>query len=298
LARLGRDAVVAVCVALSALTPMPTSVAADPAPPWLPGPSAAGDDTYSGSIDTPSAGATVSQNSTIVVQGWVVDRTAVGWTGIDDVQVYLGLQEQGAPLLADAHVGLRRDDVAAALGNSDFTNAGFSVSFADNGLVVGSNLLTVYAHTPDKGWWYRQVEVRKPAPPDLPYADDPLVVVREAVPSLDSLTQITPTLTLRGYAIDRNMPPSLQVGVGGSGISRIQLYLDGPRQGDGIFLANASLGLKNREATGFGQRFLMSGWEIIVHPNEFSVDRHELYIYALSAFWPNESLVIIPFSVN
>jgi hypothetical protein len=293
----GRGAVFAVCLALSALTHSASTVGADAASPWLPGPNALGDDTYTGVIDSPASGLIVPLNSTIVVEGWVVDRTAVGWSGIDDVQVYLGLQDQGAPLLADARVGLRRDDVAAALGNSDFTNAGFSISFADNGLVVGSNFLTVYAHAPDKGWWYRQVEVRKPTPPDLPYADDPLLVVRAAIPSLDALTQTTNTLTLRGWAIDRNMPTSVQLGVGGSGVSRIQLYLDGPRQG-GIFLGNASLGIKNREATGFGQRFLMSGWEILVHPNEFGVDRHELYIYALSAYWPNESLQIIPFSVN
>jgi hypothetical protein len=238
----------------------------------------------------------VQLNSTVLVSGWVVDLAAVGWTGVDDVQVYLGLRDQGAPLLARARIGQQRDDVAAALGNSDFTNAGFSVSFADSGFVVGSNMLTVYAHTPDKGWWYRQVEVRKPAPPDLPYADDPLLVIREAIPSFGGLTQTTHALTLRGYAIDRNMPTDVQLGVGGSGVSGIQVYLDGPRQ-SGTRLGDATLGLKNREATGFGQRFLMSGWEIMIHPNDFGVDRHELYIYAVSAYWPNESLVIIPFTI-
>lgn len=287
----------AVCLALSALWHSAPTAAADATSPWLPGPNALGDDTYTGFIDSPTAGTVVQFNSTVVVQGWVVDRTALGWSGIDDVQVYLGLQDQGAPLLADARVGLPRNDVAAALGNSDFTDSGFSVSFADNGLVPGSNLLTIYAHTPDKGWWYQQVPVTKPAPPDLPYADDPLFVVRESIPPLDSLVHTVNTLTLRGYAIDRNMPTNLQLGVGGSGVSRIQVYLDGPRQ-NGTFLGTASMGIKNREATGFGQRFLMSGWEIVLHPNEWSVDTHQLYIYALSAYWPNESLLIVPFSVN
>jgi hypothetical protein len=273
------------------------AAAADAASPWLPGPDAVGDDTYSGFIDSPASGTVIPMNSTIVVQGWIVDRTVSGGSGIDDVQVYLGLRDQGAPLLARANVGQRRDDVAAALGNPDFSNAGFNVSFADNGLVVGSNLLTVYVHSPEKGWWYKQVDVVRPAAPDLPYADDPLLVIREAVPSLDSLTQATNKLILRGYAIDRNMPPTLQLGVGGSGVSRMQMYLDGPR-GSGTLLGNATLGFKNREATGFGQRFLMSGWEMTLHPNDFGVDRHELYIYTLSAYWPDESLVVIPFSVQ
>jgi len=76
----------------------------------------------------------------------------------------------------------------------------------------------------------------------------------------------------------------------------MQVYLDGPRQG-GIFLGNPQLGMNNREATGFGQRFLQSGWQLTVHPNEFSVDKHEFFIYAASAYWPNETLVVIPFNV-
>jgi hypothetical protein len=116
------------------------------------------------------------------------------------------------------------------------------------------------------------------------------------VPSLD-VDQKTPTLTLRGYAIDRNMPLSLSVGVSGSGVAAIQFYLDGPRT-PGAFLGNAQQGLKNREATGFGERFLQSGWEMSVHPSDFSVDKHELFIYATSAYWPSETLEIIPFTVH
>jgi hypothetical protein len=294
---LWRRMLFALCLVITTLGRTEQAAAADAASPWLPGPNAVGDDTYTGAIDSPVPGAVVQLNSKIIVSGWVVDQTAVGWTGIDDVQVYLGLMEQGAPMLARAATGQRRDDVAAVLGNSDFTNAGFGISFADNGLVVGSNLLSVYAHTPNKGWWYKQVEVRRPTPPDLPYADDPLLVIREAIPSLDSLTESTHALTLRGYVIDRNMPPSLQLGVGGSGVSGIQVYLDGPRQ-SGTGLGSATLGIKNREATGFGERFLMSGWEIVIHPNDFGLERHELYIYAVSAYWPLESLVIIPITIQ
>lgn len=292
-----RTTLLSVWLVFASLLGAAQPVHADAANPWLPGPNAAGDDTYSGAIDSPSNGVTLAPNSMVQVQGWVVDTTAAGWPGIDDVQVYLGLQDQGGLLMVDAPLGQRRDDVAAALGNPYFANAGFSAAFAETSLGTGSNTLRIYAHTPNKGWWYRQVQVTVPAPPARAYADDPLLIVREADPSLD-VAQSTPTLTLRGYAIDRNLPLDQQLGVAGSGVSRLQAYVDGPRNGGGVFVGNATLGKQNREATGFGQRFLMSGFELTVHPNEFTVDRHEFYLYALSAYWPNETLVIIPFSIH
>jgi hypothetical protein len=285
----------AACLALATFVQLSNLAAADAGSPWTPGPNAVGDDTFTGFIDAPVSGSTVVRNSTVVVQGWVVDRTAQGWTGIDDVQIFLGVPGQGGALMAGASIGLRRDDVAAALGNPFWAGAGFSASFSDNGLAAGSNVVTVAAHTPDKGWWYKQLELRVQPLPDIAYADDPLLVVREVLPSLD-VVQNTPNLTLRGYAIDRNLPLNMVLGVGGSGVSRMQVYLDGPRQG-GIFLGNPQLGMNNREATGFGQRFLQSGWQLTVHANEFSVDKHEFFIYAASAYWPNETLVVIPFNV-
>jgi hypothetical protein len=292
-----RPALLLLTLVVGTLVHTPATAAADASRPWTPGANAMGDDTYTGSIDSPVAASTVPHNSTVLVQGWVVDRTADGWTGIDSVEIYLGLRDQGGVLMSGAQIGQPRDDVAAALGNPFWATAGFSASFADNGLAVGSSLLTVYAHSPSKGWWYQQVEVRVPAAPDLAFADDPLLIVREVVPSLD-VTQTTSNLTLRGYAIDRNLPKNAVLGVGGSGVSRIEIYLDGPRNRGGTFVAIPVLGLKNREATGFGQRFLTSGWEVSVHPSELSVDRHEFFIYALSAYWPNETLVIIPFNIR
>jgi len=80
-------------------------------------------------------------------------------------------------------------------------------------------------------------------------------------------------------------------------VTGIQVFLDGPRNA-GTFLGNAQLGLKNREATGFGERFLQSGFELTVHPGDISADKHQLFIYAASAYWPNDTLVIVPFTVH
>jgi hypothetical protein len=291
---------VMVCLWLAALGLQASTVAANAVNAWNPGPGASGDDTYAGFIDTPTSGATVTPNSMITISGWAVDQTAVGWSGIDDVQVYLGQQDQGGTLLVHGNIGVKRDDVASATGNSYWANSGFTASFSETGLSIGGNLLTVYIHTPDKGSWYKQLQLTVPAPPDRPFADDPLLVVRTADPSLD-VAQNTPQLVLAGYAIDRNMPPNLQLGVGGSGVSVVMAYLDGPRNGGagaGTFVGNATLGQQFREATGFGSRFLNSGWQLTLHPNDLAIDRHALYIYAESAYWPNEALVIVPFNVH
>jgi hypothetical protein len=284
------------CLLIGAASP----VHADSASPWTAGPNAVGDDTYSGFIDTPVSGSSLLPNASVVVQGWVVDRSASGWSGIDAVEVYLGFRDQAGTLMNRATMGLPRDDVAAALSNPYWASSGFSVSFSAAGLGVGPNLLIVYAHTPDKGWWYKQLQVVVPAAPPRGFADDPLLIVREATPSLN-VPQSTATLTLSGYAIDRNMPESVQLGAGGSGVSDVQAYLDGPRNagnGQGTLISNATMAQQNREATGFGERFLNSGWEITIHPSDLTVDRHELFIYADSAFWPSETLVIVPFTVH
>ena len=42
----------------------------------------------------------------------------------------------------------------------------------------------------------------------------------------------------------------------------------------------------------------MSGFQIDIHPSDLSVERHVLYIYADSAYWPNETLVVIPFNIH
>lgn len=284
------------CLALATFAHVSALAAADAGSPWIAGPNAVGDDTFVGFIDLPTPGVTIQRNSTVNVRGWVVDRTAQGWTGIDDVQIYLGLSDQGGSLVTRASIGQRRDDVVAAFGNPFWAGAGFSAAFAEGSLAAGSNVLTVYAHTPDRGWWYKQVEVHVDPLPDLPYADDPLLIIREVVPSL-AVFQTTSNLTLRGYAIDRNLPLDKVLGIGGSGVSAVQFYLDGPRQ-SGTFLGTADFGRVNREATGFGPRFLQSGWELTVHPGEFSVEKHEFFIYATSAYTSLDALIVLPFTVQ
>jgi hypothetical protein len=126
---------------------------------WLPGPGASGKDTYSGVIDAPVADARVGVPGAVQLAGWFVDRTAEGWAGADDIEIYLGTLHNGGTLLTHAYFARDRPDVAATFGRADWTQSGWTAVVPTNALLPGQNLLSVYAHSPAKGWWYRQVRI-------------------------------------------------------------------------------------------------------------------------------------------
>src|SRR4051794_20755919 len=99
--RFGLRGVGALVSALATVVALVTPVAAQSAD-WQPGPGGALDPTYSGFIDAPRGGATVPGSGSFAVAGWFVDRTAQGWAGADDVQVWLGSMDGGGRLLAKA----------------------------------------------------------------------------------------------------------------------------------------------------------------------------------------------------
>src|SRR6476660_7913567 len=89
----------------------PGSVLADPLTAWTAGPGAALDNTYDGYIDLPTMNATVP-TGTFTVAGWFVDKTAQGWAGADDVQIWQGTMDGGGKLLTKALFAQSRPDVA------------------------------------------------------------------------------------------------------------------------------------------------------------------------------------------
>jgi hypothetical protein len=94
---------------------------------WQPGPNASLDNTYTGFIDAPASGSTVSSNQPMIVSGWVVDRVAEGWAGIDNVHIYDGLAGEGGTFLGQANFAQSRPDVGQVLGNPFWTNSGFAL---------------------------------------------------------------------------------------------------------------------------------------------------------------------------
>jgi hypothetical protein len=163
---------ICVCTLLCGLALVGTAVpaAAQSAPgagAWQPGPAGAGDRAaVAGVIDSPTSGANVPAGA-LAIRGWFVDVTAQGWTGVDDVEIFLGTIESGRPL-GHAQIQQSRPDVASALKNPFWGNAGWSANVSIAALPVGPNTLSVYAHTPGKGWWLRQVPITVQAAPPLP----------------------------------------------------------------------------------------------------------------------------------
>ncbi len=129
------------------------------ADPWQPGPAADGDATLTGFVDSPGQ-ASVIASGAFRLSGWVVDQSAQGWAGVDDVHVYDGRAGEGGTFLGKAQFAQARPDVARALGNPFWAASGFSLNVAAGRLSPGVHTLTVYAHTPGKGWWATGVTLR------------------------------------------------------------------------------------------------------------------------------------------
>ena len=271
---------------------------------WAAGPDASGDNTYMGFIDQPSGNATVPTGS-FTVSGWFVDTTAQGWAGADDVQVWLGTMDGGGHLLFKPNFAQTRPDVAAALGNPFAVSSGFIGSMPPGTLGVGQQTLSVYAHTPAKGWWFKQVSVNvvagapaNPAPappgPSVSGGAPPIVVI---IRPKDSETVLTKDdFEIQGYALDRNAGKTQ--GVAGSGIDRVSLYL-GDRDNGGQSLGDADLGFNDTTAEGlYGSQFASAGWRLVFHPTQFHANTYVMYAYAHSVVTGKEDVATRYFAIR
>jgi len=69
--------------------------------------------------------------------------------------------------------------------------------------------------------------------------------------------------TMHGSAYDRNAAADQ-----GSGVDRIQVYLDGDRS-SGIFIGEATTGQMDSAAARAGAQFANSGWQLTFQPNSW-----------------------------
>lgn len=218
---------------------------------WLPGPGASGAATYSGTVDQPNG------RSTTQLSGWVVDTTAQGWAGIDDVQILDGLIQAGGRLVAHPVFQLNRPDVAASLNNPFWAASGFAATLPSDAFAQ-TGVLYVYAHTPAKGWWYQQVTTSLPlaqvsAAPTLNVeTPTPLGTVHSAA-----------AFTMHGFAYDPAAGPGQ-----GTGVDRVQVYLGGDR-GTGTYIGDATLGQPDKYAPAAGSQFANAGWQLTFQPNSW-----------------------------
>jgi hypothetical protein len=254
---------------------------------WSAGPDAAGDNTYVGFIDIPALGSTVNGSGRILVGGWMVDKTAQGWSGFDKVQVVKGQLGSGGQVLADGIVAQHRPDVGSALGNEAYSASGFSATINAGALGAGDQTIAVYGHTPNKGWWYKTTAFHvttggggAPSAPSAGTGGGGKPTLQVLAP-LENEKVCTPRgdYTIRGAAYDPNAPP----GSGSQTVDRVEVWINGMRD-KGSLLGDATIS---------GQ-----DWNLVFTPTRFPSTHANLYVYARSKVSGQETMVNRGFDIT
>jgi hypothetical protein len=279
----------------------PATVSADAFSAWTPGPGAILDNTYDGFIDLPTANASVP-NGGFTLAGWFVDKAAEGWAGADDVQIWQGSMDGGGKLLTRAVFAQSRPDVAAATGNPYWAASGFGGTLPAGSLSAGGQALSVYAHTPGKGWWYKQVQVTvstaaaSPAPapgaaavaPTVSGGAPPIIVIEKPTTSENVGTRNP--YTIMGFALDKSA--TINQGVQSTGIDRVSVYVDKEKDDGGTFLGDADLAFSDPlPLNAYGAQFEDAGWRLTIKPTGLHKGSHNLFVYAHSVVTGKEGLV-------
>lgn len=291
----------------------PASASADPLTAWTAGPGAVLDPTYDGFIDVPQSNGTVP-NGGFTVAGWFVDKTAQGWAGADDVQLWQGTMDGGGKMLVKAVFAQSRPDVATAEGNPYWAASGFGAVVPAGALSTGAQTLSVYAHTAGKGWWYKQVNVNvsssapataAPAAASAPAAAAPvvsggalpIVTIEKPVSSENiKVTANSGLYQMIGYALDKNA--TLSQGVQGSGVDHVSVYVDAERDNGGRFLGDADLAFSDSAASAaYGQQFQSAGWRLTFKPTNLHTGSHTLFVYAHSVVTNKENLATVGMNI-
>jgi len=249
---------------------------------WQAGPGAAGDNTYVGSVEAPGNAATLSVNRIATISGWFVDTSAEGWTGADEVQVFQGSKDAGGTLVTTATLGLNRPDIAASLGNPYWSSAGWSATLDPGALPSGQNTLSVYVHTPAKGWWFTQLSVvvggvaaGGVAGAFMPGAP-PLMTVSNPLPEQRVSTK-GGSIKITGTVRDPTSGPK--------GIDWVQVWLNGEQNSD--------------TASQIGESAVGDdgSWSVDFSPGAFPAISSNLYVYAHSVVTGETTLRLVHFQI-
>lgn len=251
---------------------------------WQAGPSAAGDNTYTGYIDAPANGATVPGNGSFLVSGWFVDTTAEGWAGADQGQVWLGTMDGGGKMLAQLNIAQGRPDVAAATSNPFFVASGFNAVVNGSSVPGGSQTLNVYMHTPAKGWWFKPVTVNgggsgtgtvAPVPGGAAGAA-PVVTVTQPTEGADVSAKGSADYNIQGTATDPTFGPSA--------IDRVDVWILGEVD------SGTQLGTTTPASDG--------SWSLTFKPTKFPSTHVNIYVYAHSKATGKTTEIIRGFNIK
>jgi hypothetical protein len=139
---------------------------------WTPANSADATEPILGSVDPVFSD---DASPSLTISGWAIDPSADDSSGIDRVQAFVGPDRaSGTPLTAQ--LGLTRSDITSLVGgNPARAAAGFSVNVPVELIPPGTSLLTLAAHTPERGTWLSTVQVVVPSLGAVPAFTRPVV---------------------------------------------------------------------------------------------------------------------------
>jgi hypothetical protein len=247
---------------------------------WQPGPSASGDNTYLGGIDSPASGAALGIDRLATLSGWFVDTTAQGWSGVDDLVVYTGTMDGGTSL-GHGQLGLPRSDVAGSLNNPYWSVSGWGAVIDPGGMPLGQNTLSIYLHTPSKGWWFTQLVVTVGqsgggVSGPLQAAGAPIVTVSAPVDGERVSTR------LGNYRVTGSVRDPI---AGAKAIDRVQVWLNGERN--------------TEQASYIGDADVASdgSWGIDFGPSRYPAITSNMYVYAHSDVTNKDTLVLVHFEL-
>jgi hypothetical protein len=82
--------------------------------------------------------------------------------------------------------------------------------------------------------------------------------------------------------------------VAGSGIDRVEVYMDGERDSGGTLVGDATLGFSDQTAaTKYGSQFQSAGWQLTFNPTNYDKGVHQIFAYARSAVSGKENLALL-----
>jgi hypothetical protein len=173
--------------------------------------------------------------------------------------------------------------------------------------------LTVYAHTPGKGTWWKQVTVNAsssapaapapaaagaPAPAGTVSGGVPPVLVIEKPKGAEIIKTSVSDYEISGYAVDPNAAPNQ--GSQGSGIDHVTVYMDYDKTDPSTtFLGEADLAFSSDTArAAYGDRGAAAGWRLTFKPTKFKAKGHTLWVYAHSDVTGKETLEMRSFDIR
>jgi hypothetical protein len=208
-------------------------------------------------LDVPAPNG-LTRASSVTIRGWAVDTGAVSGTGINSILLDAVPVGGGAPIILGVLTPtVPRPDVALALGGSNFTNSGFSLTTP---LQPGQYTIRAFAHSSISDTTGQSARALVTALAGT--------VAKIVSPSAGALP--TQAFSLNGYAVDLDAST-------GTGVDAVHVWAY-PVTGLPFFLGAATYGeTRSALADMFGAQFTNGGFSLAVNnlaPGAYTIAAH------------------------